>query len=383
MMSLSSHSKHNQGLCKTMTSKSAQEGNDDEDGLKKGLTLIFKCLKTRDDRNSFGLTCRKWLDIQNNSQESLWYGNTYGSDKYSIISPENFPIVLCKLLVRFKNLKYLSLRGCPGMTGYVTSKSQVFGSKVQHLDLGCCFEKSDTEFSLIFSCFPSLTDISLKGSLISDKGLETLAKGCSSLETVNLSYCHSITDSGISSLIRNCSKLCSLSINYCRKITGIGFVECPKTLTRLAADGCKLNPEGIKAIVSGGGLEYLSLAATYESAKVINTEAVVTISKGCPLLNGLILSGCKEVELEGWQAIGQNCKHLEVLSVWGSTKLCDLGLLALCNGCDKLSILLIDDKISCSSSALELFNRKKPNVMHHTFDVRGEKFSHKSFSKLV
>ncbi|KAI3940822.1 hypothetical protein MKW98_030141, partial [Papaver atlanticum] len=134
---------------------------------------------------------------------------------------------------------------------------------------------------------------------------------------------------------------------------------------------CKLTPEGIKAIVSGGGLEFLSLSATFEPAKVGDisneTEAVMHISKGCPLLKKLILRNCKEVELEGWKAIGRNCKNLEDLTLYRCSKLCDLGLQALCNGCNKLSRLSVDTDDSCSSSALEVFKRKKINVTCHSW----------------
>ncbi|KAI3842907.1 hypothetical protein MKW92_014670, partial [Papaver armeniacum] len=134
-------------------------------------------------------------------------------------------------------------------------------------------------------------------------------------------------------LLQNCRKLRSLRISSCIKITGIGFLDCPKTLTRFEANMCKLKPEGMKAVVCGGGLEHLSF---YELAKAgegsINTEAVVTISKGCPLLKKLYLTNCKNVELEGWEAIGRNCKNLEILGVRGCRKLCDEGLQALCNG---------------------------------------------------
>ncbi|KAI3994659.1 hypothetical protein MKX01_027549 [Papaver californicum] len=67
---------------------------------------------------------------------------------------------------------------------------------------------------------------------------------------------------GISFLLQNCGELGTLNIDFCSSVTGIGFQGCPQTLTRLEASGCKLIPEGINAIVSGGGLQYLSLLNT-------------------------------------------------------------------------------------------------------------------------
>ncbi|MCL7041988.1 hypothetical protein MKW94_008238 [Papaver nudicaule] len=304
------------------------------------LNLILKLLNTKDDRNSFGLTCRHWFHVQNNSWQSLHYGNPSGANF------ESFSIVLHKLLSRFPNLKSLFIMGyLPQVTDLmqVASKPPFFESKVQFLSLVKCHLNSDVELSLMFSWFPRLTSITLSSHYITDMGLETLAKCCPCLEIINLFSRLSITDTGISFLIQNCRKLGKLRIRRCRNIT-----------------------EGIEAIVSGGGLECLLLCDFPDlGVGYLNTEAVVTISKGCPSLKKLQLSNRMDVELEGWEAIGRNCKNLEYLYVYGSRKLCDLGLQAMCNGCNKLSKLVVSDTNCCSRSALELFKSKKPNVMYH------------------
>ncbi|KAI3853662.1 hypothetical protein MKW98_025179 [Papaver atlanticum] len=312
------------------------------------LDLIFKSLKTRDDCNSFGLTCHQWLHIRDNNQESLWCRSRNYEPADSKISSESSAIIICNLLIRFQNLERLSLKGCPGISEVVTSKSQSFVSKVRSLDLRFCSVYSDMQLPLVFSWFPRLTRINLYSSNINDNGLVALAKSCSSLKKVDLSKCCSITDSGLSCLLQNCRELRSLSISYCSSITGIGFLGCSQTLARLGAGGYKHNQEVINAIISGGELEYLYLetapdeSAKIEEACIINTEAVLTISKGCPLLKHLFLSNCEEVELEGYEAIGMNCKELEKLYVMGCQRLCDTGLQVICDGCNKLIELYID-----------------------------------------
>ncbi|KAI3843474.1 hypothetical protein MKW92_000626 [Papaver armeniacum] len=398
-MSLSPNDRYKQGSGKIPTSKTLRKeaeknDHDDERPCKirrtssfitslpdDCLNLIFKCLKTKDDRSSFGLTCHEWLHIQNNNHELLWCDNKYEPGKYPKINPHSLAIVTCRLLIRFQHLKYLSLGRLPRITDVAAIlKPHSFGSDVQKLYLDNCYDYSpdysDMQLSLIFSWFPRLTYISLDSSDITDEGLEALAKCCSSLKTVNLPWCCSITDSGISVLLRNCRELSSLTIDYCSNITGIGFQGCAQTLTYLEARGCELAPEGFRAIVSGGRLEYLYLLTSispeldedYELnedyERCIDTEAVITISKGCPFLKELSLSKCEEVELDGWKAIGLNCKELNELVVMGCQKLCDMGLQAICDGCNKLSEFEIDrEKNSCSSFALELFQRKKPGVL--------------------
>ncbi|KAI3937239.1 hypothetical protein MKW92_051288, partial [Papaver armeniacum] len=183
--------------------------------------------------------------------------------------------------------------------------------------------------------------VSLESTYITDEGLEALEKYCASLDTVNLSWCHSITDSGISSLLQNCRELFALDINFSSNITGIGFLGCPHALTYLKANGCKLTPEGISAIINGDGLEYLQLATPNELSEVgegyMNIEAVLTVLKGCPLLQYLAISNFVEViQPEGWEAIRRNCKNcknLTSLRLYGCRKLGDLGWKALMDGC--------------------------------------------------
>ncbi|XP_026385157.1 F-box/LRR-repeat protein 12-like [Papaver somniferum] len=258
-MSLLSNDKHSQLSGKTPTSSFTTDLPGD------CLNLIFNGLKTRDDRNSFGLTCHQWLCIQNNNRESLWFRNRDKDPRISLL-------ILYKLLSRFPNLKCLFLTsGLPKITYFLISKKLFFESKVQYLYLDYYNQNADIELSSMFSWFPHLTFIRLRCSHITDKGLESLLKCCPSLKKVRLTGCHSITDLGIRSLIENCQQLGSLCISSCSKITGIGFLECAKTLTYVGAGGCKLKVEGINAILSSGAIRDLF------GKECINPEAVMTI----------------------------------------------------------------------------------------------------------
>ncbi|KAI3937236.1 hypothetical protein MKW92_051285 [Papaver armeniacum] len=77
-----------------------------------------------------------------------------------------------------------------------------------------------------------------------------------------------ILKDSIAFLLQSCRELRTLCIYSCCKITGIGFLGCPKTLTDVDARQCELIPEGIEAIVSGGGLERLGLSARYKLPNV-------------------------------------------------------------------------------------------------------------------
>ncbi|KAI3908675.1 hypothetical protein MKW92_013765 [Papaver armeniacum] len=381
-----------------ITSKTAKEErsiDDDAHPCKKTLSitdlpddclgLVYQNLKYGNDHSSFGLVCRHWYHIQNYNHESLW---DIAYSKYSLresqnISPESFSKILCRLLIRFKHLKRLSLSGLPEVTDYIASQSQLFGSKVQFLCLRYCVNCSDNKLSLIFSSFPRLATIRLSHSQITDKGLEVLAKYCASLKTVDLkncqritdkglevlakscaslgevdlTSCQGITDSGISFLIQNCCKLHLLNISGCSRVTGTGFVGCPKTLTEVSATSMpRLTTDGIKAIASGGGLQRL-----YLSGSAVNDEAVITISKGCPLLEVLTLTFCHEVQLEGWKAIGLYCRNLKTIYIFRCQNFCDQGLEYLCYGCNKLSYLFLDSWKQ-SEYARKIFKRERRHV---------------------
>ncbi|XP_026384590.1 F-box/LRR-repeat protein 12-like [Papaver somniferum] len=254
------------------------------------------------------------------------------------------------------SLEKVDLRNCGKITDKgleVLAKSCVY---LVEIDLGECQRVTDKGLEGLSKYCASLEKADIRCcKKITDKGLEVLAKSCASLENVDLTDCQGITDSGISFLIQNCSSIHSLGVSDCGYVTGTGFVGCPKTLTKVDATNMfKLTTEGIKAIVSGGGIQSLSL-----SGNAINNEAVITISKSCPLLKSLQLKSCHEVQLEGWKAIGLYCRNLVDLHVVECRNLCDQGLKALCYGCNKLCYLFVD---RWSYFTVKLFKRERPDV---------------------
>ncbi|KAI3958050.1 hypothetical protein MKW98_020692 [Papaver atlanticum] len=301
-MSLSSSETDiNKGLGKLqLTSGAVQEEKsmDDVHSCKKTLSIkdlpddclshVYKRLKSGTDHSSFGLDCHLWLDSQRNNHESLW----------------DIDDSKCSL---------------------------------RRLDSGAS-KYTDKKMSLIFSSFPHLASVGLKGSHITNKGFEIMVQCCAR-----------------GFLIQNCLELHSIRISYCRSVTGIGCLGCQKTLTNVyVVDVPKLTTEGIKAIASGSGLQHLCL-----SGNPVNNEAVITISKSCPVLKVLQLTSCHEVQLEGWKAIGLYCRNLKFLYIFECLKLCDQGMEALCYGSNKLSYLSV---YPWSDFARELFKRERPNV---------------------
>ncbi|KAK4270052.1 hypothetical protein QN277_023138 [Acacia crassicarpa] len=358
------------------------------------LALIFCCLNSSIDQQSFGLTCRRWLQIQNLNCRSLRF---------------RWNIHLNRLLSRFQHLESLSLP--IDITDSGLTFMQSYGSNLRNLDLHRCSNVSDNGLTLaasscplltvisLYECHkitdhgletlangcPLLTTISLYCCLkITDYGLETLANGCLSLKYVNLSYCSQISDKGLKALTQKCRQLQVVKISNCDGIAGVGFKGCSETLAYVVADSCKLTPDGIKGIVSGGGLEYLNVSClscfpfrdstagiglssnlkflNFGMCRSVCDASIITIAKGCPLLEEWNLVSCDDVNLSGWQAIGLNCQNLERLHVNRCRNLCDLGLQSIQSGCKSLSILYMNGCFRLSATAIELFKYYRADV---------------------
>ncbi|XVF31996.1 hypothetical protein REPUB_Repub17cG0043700 [Reevesia pubescens] len=353
------------------------------------LSFVFNYLDCRADRESFGLTCRRWLNIQNLNRRSLEFPSSF-----SIIGPSSLSQIcininsfhLFRILTRFQYLEYLSLSGCKELPDSGLSYLKSYSSRLQTLCLDCCFQITDYGLSLVGNGCPSLTVISLYRCNITDAGLEALANTCLALRHVNLAYCPRISDSGLSALSQGCCQLRAIKISNCWGVSGVGLRGSSSTLVYIDAESCNLEPEGIRAIVSGGGLKFLNMAGlswlnfrgglaaigngfavrlkilSLRMCRTVSDASIAAIAKGCPQLQEWNLALCHEVRFSGWTSIGLNCHNLEKLHVNRCRNLCDLGFQALRDGCKQLSVLYMNRNCRISGTAVELFKLYRGNV---------------------
>ncbi|PKI55277.1 F-box/LRR-repeat protein 12 [Punica granatum] len=352
------------------------------------LIFIFQALDCGPDRESFGLTCHRWLRIQNITRRSLQFHCSLSlfnrSPSQSNIDISSYR--LSRLLTRFTYLRSLSLSGCTKLPDSGLAQLQFSGHDLRALHMDCCFGITDNGISLISTSCPNLAVISLYRCNVTDAGLEALACSCLGLRDVNLAYCSLITDRGVSALSQRCRELQAVKVSSCRRISGTGFRGCSQTLAHIDAESCKLEPEGIMDIVSGKGLEYLNLSGlswqfqadalgpigggVCERLKILNlrmcrtigNESIYSIAKGCPLLEEWNLALCHEVKLQGWESIGRFCNNLERLHVNRCRNLCDRGFQALREGCRRLSALYISGSYRISGHTIELFKLHRGHV---------------------
>lgn len=353
------------------------------------LSIIFRFLGCRSDRDSFGLTCHRWLNIQNLNRRSLQFEcslSVYPIGSLARRSLEMKASHLHRLLSRFQNLNHLSLSGCTDLPDSALIPLQFYGSQLCSLYLDCCFRLTDTGLSLAATSCPLLSTISLYRCNITDIGLQTLAESCPSLKQINLSFCPLVTDIGLEKISRGCSQLLAVQIAACTEIHGIGFNGCSPTLAYVDAESCNIDPKGISGIFSGGGLKYLNiqniglsflgiglrdigsgLAARLKIlnmrlCRTIGDESVIAIAKGCPVLEEWNLALCHGVRVSGWESIGVNCKRLERLHVNRCRNLCERGLEGLARGCERLSVLYMSRGSRLSEAAVLRFKLSRGGV---------------------
>ncbi|CAE5966485.1 unnamed protein product [Arabidopsis arenosa] len=360
------------------------------------LSFIFQRLDNVADHDSFGLTCHRWLNIQNISRRSLQFQcslTVLNPASLSQTNPDVNTYHLHRLLTRFQWLEHLSLSGCTVLNDSSLASLRYPGARLHSLYLDCCFGISDDGISTIASFCPNLRVVSLYRCNISDIGLETLARASLSLKCVNLSYCPLVSDFGIKSLSQACLQLESVKVSNCKSITGVGFNGCSPTLGYVDAESCQLEPKGITGIISGGGIEFLNISGgscyirkdglvpigsgiasklrilNLRMCRTVGDESIEAIAKGCPLLQEWNLALCHEVKVSGWEAVGKWCRNLKKLHVNRCRNLCDQGLLALRCGCMNLQILYMNGNARLTLTAIEMFRLHRADITLRTEEM--------------
>ncbi|MED6110261.1 hypothetical protein PIB30_041305 [Stylosanthes scabra] len=362
------------------------------------LTIIFHGLDCRTDRESFALTCRKWLYLRDSNLQSLQFScSSSGPLPLSTNGVVDLNTIhLPRLMRRFQQFESISLSGCRWLNDAGLSVLLGHGSNLLELNLDCCLNVNDYGLSLVSSACPSLTSISLHGCHdITDLGLETLASTCLCMEYVDISQCTQISDNGLRALTWCCRQLKGIKISYCDGITGVGFSGCSNTLARIEADYCNLNLEGIKGIVSSGGIEYLDVSCgglkyldaiqmfcsvynpiqdplagiafcstikilNFRLCKTVTDPTVIAIAKGCKLVEEWNLALCHGVSIPGWKAVGFYCNNLKTLHVNGCRRFNFSCLAFFRDGCESLSTVYITN--SLKPFEISRFSCKRPDV---------------------
>lgn len=188
-------------------------------------------------------------------------------------------------------------RGCPSLTELDLHACQNVGDVgLQSVIKGCKQLKSlvlsgtqvGTRASDMFNGgLPFLNTVRLNGDLIIDDVLQSLSSNCKQLLEVYLVNCK-VTDTGLQHLLRSCKKLKMLTVKGSAGVTGAVFSEASGEMESLCLHACGLTDEGLAAI-----------------------------GKGCPAMNHLAITDCRQVSAIAVKDLVNSCGALKELIIVG------------------------------------------------------------------
>ena len=280
------------------------------------------------------------------------YMNKKDSDIISLI------VSYCKELKHFKlnidNMDNFShhckeLQSLDLNSRNITDTNLIFLAKnctdLKTLHLSYHHEKTNTGIIAIAQHCTHLKEISLRNCAISDVHLVAISEKCKGLETLDLTGSRqSITDVGIIQLSKHCTRLKSLNLNSCSEdITDASFLSISQHCKRLEVLNCygsDIMDDGLVSIAMN--CSYLqSLDIT--DCENITDDSIIIISKYCKRLHSLWLGGCTNLTDTSLHSLSQGCIGLKLLDISYNENFTDDGITAIAKCCIGLETIDLDD----------------------------------------
>jgi hypothetical protein len=126
------------------------------------------------------------------------------------------------------------------MTGFKLLLKKRVGRSLKHLDLSEYAQQFGAQcLPLITEECPNLTNLNISKLTTSNFHMAKLAKRCTKLKELTLSYCSQIADSSLSKVFQYCKDLEKLDITFCHMVTGKCFERANNNLKSLVIDQCE------------------------------------------------------------------------------------------------------------------------------------------------
>ena len=184
--------------------------------------------------------------------------------------------------------------------------------------------------------FGGLSELVLKGSKVTDKGLEHVAAACGArLLALDLSQCvRLLSDAGVAALLRACPKLQALDLSHCR-LTDVSIEAAAQHCPALTALDYSWNGSGVgdrsaRAVAAHSRrLESLRLCGSR-----VTDAALLALACACPRLHTLEVRGCHLLSEAGFVAVVSRLPRLAALrpSQWRHFSDASVDLLVRCCG---------------------------------------------------
>ncbi|KAL5547834.1 hypothetical protein UlMin_003065 [Ulmus minor] len=192
---------------------------------------------------------------------------------------------------------------------------------------------------------------------VGDEGLFEIAKGCPSLEKLDLCQCPSISNKGLIAIAENCPNLTSLSIESCPKIGNDGLQAigrfCSKLQSIIIRDCPLVGDHGVSSLLSS------ALVLTKVKLQDLNITdfSIAVIGHYGKAITNLTLSGLQNASERGFWVMGnaQGLEKLTFLTITCCRGMTDVSLEALGRGCTNLKQMCLRKCCFVSDNGLVAF----------------------------
>ncbi|CAL9038236.1 unnamed protein product [Musa banksii] len=311
------------------------------------LRAVLRQLEKEEERDLFGLVCKRWLRLQSTERRRLRaragpamlrrmadrFPGLVELDLSQSASRSFYPGVtdsdLSVIATGFRNLRVLDLQNCKGVTdvGMTTLGNGL--PSLQSLDVSQCKKVTDKGLVAVASGCSYLKRLHVTGSKsITDELLKSLSKSCPCLEDLGLAGCNNITDIGLSTLADGCRHIKSLDVSKCTKISDVG-------VSRIAE-------------VAPSSLKVLKMLDCFR----VGDKSIFSLAHFCHNLETVVVGGCRDVSDESIKSLSLVCCHsLRSFRMDWCLNITDLSLKCMLSNCRHLVALDIGccDKITDSA----------------------------------
>eukprot|EP01018_Ginkgo_biloba_P018412 Gb_36550 [translate_table: standard] len=298
------------------------------------LRAILAKLEGLNEKNNYGLVCKRWLILQSTERRRL--------------CARAGPLMLQRLAARFTRLVELDFSQSvsrsfyPGVSDQDLDTIATRFTCLQSLNLQQCKGISDAGLKALGKGLPNLHFLNVSQcKKLTDNGIQALAKGCPRLVSLHIDGCKFVTDGSLQALSRNCAKLEELGLQSCIKITDYGLStlaqECPFIQFLDISKCVKVGDVGVMRLAEGCSL--LKILKLSDCSKVGN-KAVMSLAEGCKSLEVLMIGGCRLVSDEAIQALSCNCgPSLRILEMEWCLDISNESVISVLSLCLRLEIL--------------------------------------------
>lgn len=195
-------------------------------------------------------------------------------------------------------------------------------------------------------------------STVTDNGLLEIAEGCPQLEKLDLSHCPTITDKGLVAIARSCPNLSELKLEACSRIGDEGLQAVAQYCSKLKSVSIKNCP-----LVRDQGIASLLSNTTYSLAKLklqmlnVTDVSLAVVGHYGLSITDLVLSGLSHVSEKGFWVMGNGVglQKLNSLTITACQGVTDTGLESVGKGSPNMKKAFVSKSPLLSDNGLVSF----------------------------